>query len=957
VFVAPPTADVKCSLVFTSPARVERVVLRSEIPPEAEYAMFEIGEIELGAHEPGRGVRELGYQTNAGDARKRLANVGMSAAVAREVALAFQPVLSDSYARGPAVKRVARYLNAGELFQSDGFDAGVRRYSGVFLDLVQLSFDLELDQAAATLQALYLATLLENEPDDTEIVIHTDLCTKGSKPGTRTYKRPSFADVQRLMNAIGGLAHKGHVPVVAESLPRATVVDWLREKQDTAPDDDARALYKSLEAAVSVREMPEKGPLANAELWAIEQRIEANQFEGTLDTLDDIERRVGRTPGTTYLRARISLELRLEPPKLIAERVSALALSMTSFEELSLLAAEAWLEAGDAKRAVPYARDLVDSPTIEEGLKLKAQTLLTRAETNKPKRRMSPTLADPVRAPMAASRMPAPPPPLDNRPTPIPPPPTPTPTQKASRTTQKQGDEAFGAGLEPPPPPTPSAPKKTAKQEDDSFGAGLGIEDLVLDESSPKPKAPVRSLPPPLPSSRSMRAAPSLPSSSRKMPSAMPAPLPPEPREPSGFNKLQNIPTQDELAIPDIPHTEPELPNDRPSSFPPLRSQKPAAAEPTPMSIPPPLELALEPTDPAASFTLDLPGPDAVPDPAPMSAQPAKRRMGGGVIETKPPSSFDPRAEPDGPVVPRAQSSPEIRSVAPAPNRPRSQPAPARRNSSMKPLEPPPFSNVPSNPPVEDPFANSSFGEDDEKTPPKLEAPPLPAIDSPVGTEPSLPPSAASIHSVETAPPPAGLPKDIEAPISRQYMRGASMPPFRLENPAPMLPKAPLLPRLTGDQLAEHLPLPSGIGGGTKPKLDVLPTSVLEARIQFTMLSRELGLDYRLKRGIELRADITGIEHMQAVLAEMFPDRVVRSKDEAWEVRRHGAFLSEILARRLDAEWMDISSDELGHWHMIVPPDTRIWPFGRVSRLISMGQKERDLCSYFFELSARAKQR
>jgi hypothetical protein len=54
---------------------------------------------------------------------------------------------------------------------------------------------------------------------------------------------------------------------------------------------------------------------------------------------------------------------------------------------------------------------------------------------------------------------------------------------------------------------------------------------------------------------------------------------------------------------------------------------------------------------------------------------------------------------------------------------------------------------------------------------------------------------------------------------------------------------------------------------------------------------------------------------------------------------------------------MDISADELGHWHMIVPPDTRIWPFGRVSRLISMGQKERDLCSYFFELSARAKQR
>ena len=79
--------------------------------------------------------------------------------------------------------------------------------------------------------------------------------------------------------------------------------------------------------------------------------------------------------------------------------------------------------------------------------------------------------------------------------------------------------------------------------------------------------------------------------------------------------------------------------------------------------------------------------------------------------------------------------------------------------------------------------------------------------------------------------------------------------------------------------------------------------------------------------------------------------------DDAFEVRRHGAFLSEILARRLDAEWIDISPTELGHWVMIVPPDTRIWPFGRISRHISMGQKERDLVSYFLELTARARAR
>jgi len=191
-----------------------------------------------------------------------------------------------------------------------------------------------------------------------------------------------------------------------------------------------------------------------------------------------------------------------------------------------------------------------------------------------------------------------------------------------------------------------------------------------------------------------------------------------------------------------------------------------------------------------------------------------------------------------------------------------------------------------------------------------------------------------------------------------RYMHGASLPPYRHEVPAPLLPKAPLLPRLGGstDELAEHLALPPGLGGEQR-SLDVLPTSVLEARVQFTLLSRELGLDYRLKRGIDLRADVSGIEAMQSVLLESFPDHTVKSSDEAYELRRHGALLSEILARRLDAEWLDISPNELGYWVMIVPPDTRVWPFGRVARLIAMGHKERDLVSYFLELQSRARGR
>jgi hypothetical protein len=218
-------------------------------------------------------------------------------------------------------------------------------------------------------------------------------------------------------------------------------------------------------------------------------------------------------------------------------------------------------------------------------------------------------------------------------------------------------------------------------------------------------------------------------------------------------------------------------------------------------------------------------------------------------------------------------------------------------------------------------------------------------------------PSAPSFDDEGTVPRARPAPGSLKpAAITRQFMLGASLPPFKTEQPAPLLPRAPLLPKSDAtDELAEHLSLPPGVSTEVKP--DSLPTSILEARVQFTLLARELGLDYRLRRGIELRSDVSGIEAMQAVLLESFPDHVIRTPEEAHEVRRHGALLAEILARRLDAEWMDISPEDVGRWAMIVPPDTRVWPFGRIARLIQMGHKERDLVSYFLELQGRASRR
>jgi hypothetical protein len=140
-----------------------------------------------------------------------------------------------------------------------------------------------------------------------------------------------------------------------------------------------------------------------------------------------------------------------------------------------------------------------------------------------------------------------------------------------------------------------------------------------------------------------------------------------------------------------------------------------------------------------------------------------------------------------------------------------------------------------------------------------------------------------------------------------------------------------------------------------------MPRTAAEARALFTHLARELGREYRVKRGVELRTDANALETMQAHLFEAYFGKNVRTLDDWLDVRRHGALLSEILVRTLGAEWTDISGSELGYWAMEVPHAghgaTRVWPFARVLRYVAMGPKERDLVSYYLELRSRAQGR
>jgi len=190
--------------------------------------------------------------------------------------------------------------------------------------------------------------------------------------------------------------------------------------------------------------------------------------------------------------------------------------------------------------------------------------------------------------------------------------------------------------------------------------------------------------------------------------------------------------------------------------------------------------------------------------------------------------------------------------------------------------------------------------------------------------------------------------------------------PARSSTPVP-----PSSPRSGEAERLETLSLPAGLQGIPPPALDEPPRAPPAARLAFTFMTRELGRELRMRHGVELMTDTEGLELAQRYLREKLTDGRVRTRDDERELMRSGAFLSELLARRLGAFWVDLDSTDSARWAMLIPagdsrqrqgsaPDyppepTRVWPFARVLRFVSMGHKERDLVSYYLELEATAR--
>ena len=835
------------------------LIVRSAGAPDAEYALFDASDIELRAISPGN-IREHSYKTTAERARERLAAVGYTGEAAHACAEAMQPKLAPAYARGHAAERLTTKLSTREVLEGSVYSAEAKEYTSIYIDLTGLASDLGLAHAATSLQTAHLANLLSGLPPDTEVELITRELMASKPQGHRSYKRVLVDSPIDLLAKLRALAQ---MPAVSRAVPltEAELADILRARAASLPNEADRARFLELAESAGTARPPEKGPLSDPALWAIETKLNQRVLDGVQEELDAFEKLKGRVPGTTYLRARLALALGTEPPSRIAEKVSALALSMTSFSHLELLAAEAWIAAGDYRRALPYARDLMDAGKLDDETRGRARAIVAAAK------RLSLQVA--------------------------------------------AGGEAAATAAH-APPGTGSAPG--SKEVSSQVPTRRASEQAALAAQSAQSTAPLPPLPPAAAASSSMPLPPP----------PLPAAPPPPPAPP--------LPPAAALAPPGVlspgpmPARSSSNTSMKASSVPSTARGTGAAAPPQPVTLaPPPAPPDFEDfaslrdvPDPPSSPSPLPPGPEATrpsnrPSMPPSGSNPPPRRSTstrrGGLVEQRHSSLPDPRAEPDDEPIPPLNAprvdSPNVetwnsgRSQHASQIPPRASQIPPQNPEAARPTQPPPPGHGPAG-------ARPS--------------------DAPRGQRPTL---------------------------EFSLMKGASKPPYAIEDPPPVFPKAPLLPKFDrGSENAWELSMPPGVSPTGNATLEPLPRSVFEARIRFTMLSRALGERYR-QRGVELRADVSGIEAMQSYLFDAFPNHTINSVEDARILHEHGAFLSEILARVLDAEWIDMDSKEIGHWAMVLPPATRVWPFGRVMRLISMGHRERDLVSYYLELASR----
>jgi hypothetical protein len=878
----------------------DQLILRSEGgPPEAEYALVDASDIELRALELGA-IREVGYRTSVGDARDRLTAAGITPAVVQEAESAARSAFGP-FARGEAARRLLPVLTAAELFDGARYLCESRTYEGLVLDMPALSAFIKTGSASATLQAISLAAVLRDLPEGATVMLTTLPYMRDRRPGERSYRRVSFKDISQVIDALKtldrALAYKDPDALSTVRTGRE-LLERLRERGLSAD----RMI--SIEQALTMATPPSHGPLSDPSAWAIELQLSTGELMGALDRIDALERQRGRQPVTIYLRSRASLLMGAETPRAIAERVANLCASHP-FAEYSLLAAQAWLSAGELDMALPFARAVVLNSEASTAIRDRAEDILGAPSTSRtgPPNGMHiegmDGMDELLREFAAAGTMSA------------------KKTASSLRETLQSGTEAVNGG----------AGKRRISEQ--------GLAPPLDRDWDDVPARPTSFVP-----------APTMKPSSKP-----PKPLPTEKEPPESVAPFTPAPPTAVLGSEYPTSKSSPAVSERASSVPPPASK---SVPPPRASVPPPRPATTKSSAPPPSIK-PSPGNSSVPPKAASSAppkpmQPVPRPPPRAAATSRPPpprprqtSHYPSVIDVPGEVV-RGPNSENLRALS------RTQVMGSSGARVTSPSQPPPVISVA---PVVtvgsiEPMAPMVIGNADSTVKMPSYPPPPPQEVNRASPTPANHPSRPS---------PAGFVPPSIPPGESPH--GASLPAFVSDVPpaAQAIPPPPRLPRFDPGppELAETLSLPPGLHGQIAAPGGELPRGVMEARIFFTHQSRELGREYRMRYGITLKTDVQAVEHMQTILRERLPDGAIRTREDAMLVRRHGAFLTEILARTLGAIWVDVAPSEIGYWAMLVPPGTRVWPFGRVLRLLLRGYRERDLVSYYLELKTRSR--
>ena len=355
-----------------------RVLVSDEGPPAAEFALFDGGDVELAPNDGG-GVRETGYRTTATEALRRLAVAGITRDLAEACcAEIVHGRVAGAYARGPFVRRLVPLLDAGELFEGGTYDAALRRYDGTWLDLPLMANDAGIAGSTGVLHAMSLVLLLGEVKGDAPVVLSTAGHSESLRLGERTLRRHAIDGVASVPRALRHLLEHAPTPQhTSQGLSREAIVEMVKARLEECVLPEAREHLTRIERALR---MSERGrahePLADPDLWAAERLL----GEG------DTRRRAAphrRARGEPRSRARNDLSpraRRADPGKGVpaVDRAAAsgkLALSMCTFPELELLAAQAWNTAGETRNALPFARDLEANPREHDELRAAAESI------------------------------------------------------------------------------------------------------------------------------------------------------------------------------------------------------------------------------------------------------------------------------------------------------------------------------------------------------------------------------------------------------------------------------------------------------------------------------------------------------------------------------------------------------------------------------------------------------